>query len=191
MATTSGKTSTGLERSLLIVITFTAGLAIGVFAVVALQNFSAQNEPKAQDVARTDVQRSSMKSADGASTTDSNEVGQFQEIFKLPSTFDQNTLLHTSLSVASEEDLIDWWIQSKKIARNSHRETIQDAILRKMVGVNPQVAVRYVETASKFQTNTLLMSVFKEWAVTQLDEAIEAAQRSFMGRDVISLFKPY
>ena len=180
MTTTSGKTSTGLKGGLLIGITFTTGLAIGVFAVIAIQNFSAQSERTAQDVAQRDVQRSSMKSADGASTTDSVEVGQFQEIFKLPSAFDQNILLHASLSVASEEDLKDWWIQSQKIARNSHRETVQDAILRKMVGVNPQEALRYAEAASKFQTDTLLMSVFKEWAVSQLDEAIETAS-AFLG----------
>ena len=180
--TSATKKNSGMsKRNLVIGITFAAGLAFGIVAVIAIQNLSPQNKHATQDVAQPDVQLTSTKSADGASTAGTVDVGQFQDIFKHPTVFDQNAVLYTTLFSATEQELKDWWIQSQKIERKSHRETVQDAILRKLTAINPKEALRYIEDVSKFQTDALLMSVFSEWSVSQLDGAI-GATTSLSGR---------
>ena len=100
---------------------------------------------------------------------------QFAEVFQHRNVFEQNKALHSVLSSASEEELGDWWIQAQRIERNSHRKIAQDAILRHLTAISPQTALTYIKEMSTFQSEELLRSVFSEWSILQLDEAIEAA----------------
>ena len=151
-----------------------SGIALGVLVVLGIQNFIPQDDIPIRDVAQGDVERSSAKRLDNAKSK-TNGVGDFQEIFDHQITSDQLVVLHTTLSGATERELKDWWIHSLQIERKSHREIAQHAILRNLTAINPQEALRYVEDVSKFQADAMLVSIFSEWAVLNLDGAIDAA----------------
>ena len=187
MTTTQEKRTAFSRRNLVFGITFVFGLTLGVLSVIAIQIFSPQDAHPTQDSAQGKVQRSSTKGAGSASTADNIDLGQFEEIFKHQNVFEQNNILYSTLSSASEEELRDWWIQSQKIEQRSHRENAQDAILRHLTVKNPLEALRYIEDVTMFQTDGLLKSVFSEWSISQLDKAVEVATTLSVPRRKIAL----
>ena len=187
MKTLKEKLSAALKPNLANGIIFAAGLTLGVFAVIAFQAFSPQNEHPTHDIAQSRGQHSSTKGADGTSNKSTIEVGKFLEIFKHRNVFEQNNALYSTLSSASVGELRNWWIQSQKIEQRSHREIAQDAILRHLTVKNPQEAFRYLEDISIFESDTLLRTVFSEWSISQLDEAIEVATTLSVPRRKVAL----
>ena len=173
MTTTQKRGSTLSKRFLVIGTTFTAGLVLGALALFAIQNLGLQNKHGTEVAVPTNIPQTLPEIADIDSTADIFEVGEFQEIFKHRSISEQLKAIHTTLSRATEQDLKDWWNKSQNIERTSHREIAQQVILRNLAAINPQQALRYIDDVSIFQSNALLMSVFSEWSVSQLDQAIE------------------
>ncbi len=163
------------KRSVVIAGTFATGIALGILAVVAFQNIIPQNERPPLDIAQAESNETGTKSDIGLSSLNPGGDGQIEEIFKHKSVFDQYRALHATLSPATEHELIDWWIQSKKIERASHREIAQQVILRYLTAINPQQAIQYLDDVTVFERDSLLMTVFSEWGVSNLDSAIEAA----------------
>ncbi|MCY3541977.1 MAG: hypothetical protein OXH31_08765 [Gammaproteobacteria bacterium] len=157
------------------VVTFLVGVTVGVLAIIAFQNFSSQSELSKPDIAQGNGQQTSNSYGNGSSVTKTDDVDQIQSIFEHINAFDQNTMLHMTLSNLSESELKDLWVQSQNIRRKSHRETVQDAIIRKLTTIDPQEALQKIDDVSKFQTNVLLHSVFSEWSVSHLNDAVTAA----------------
>ena len=151
---------------------FAAGLTLGIFAVFAIQHLMSKDDQSSQEVARGGNQETSTKSTDESGTA---VAEQFAEVFEQLNVLGQNKALYSILSSASEEELEEWWIHSHSIERSSRREIAQDAILRHLTAINPQTALTYVEEISTFQSEEPIQSVFSEWSILQLDEAIEAA----------------
>ena len=172
MMPTSEQSSSFSKRSVLIGASFAAGLTLGVLAVLAFQHLMLQDEQSSQGVARDGSSQTSTERTERAGTA---AAEQFAEVVQHRNVIGQSKALYSILSTASEEELGNWWIQSQKIKRNSHREFAQDAILRHLTVINPQTALKYVEEISIFQTVEPLRSVFSEWSLLQLDDAIEAA----------------
>ena len=187
MTKTNGEPSIGLKGSHLTGISFTAGLVLGVLAVITIQFFKPQAEQPSLDIARGQVQQTSTKSIDVPSSASLIEVGQFQEIFKHGRIAEQQKALHSTLSQATEQELTEWWKQSQEIERENHRKIAQSAILQNLTTTNPQEALRNIEDVSKFQTEALLKSVFSQWSVSQLDGAIEAAAELSAPRRKVAL----
>ena len=177
MTTTSENTATGLKLVLGIGLTFIAGLTLGVFAVIAIQNLIPQSERTTQDVAQRGVSEASTTRADSGSTADSREIWLIQDILNQPSAFDQQRALYATLSSATAKDLKDLWIQSQSIERESHRETVQHGILSKLATMSPAEVLEYIDEVSIFQTDALLTSLFSEWSISHLEDAIEAAAK--------------
>jgi len=172
MATTRGLSTNVSKRIVLIGVTFAAGLALGVLVVFAIQHLMPQDEQTSQDVTRGGNQQTSSDTIDSSGT---GVPKQFAAVFQHRNVFEQNRALHSILSSASEDELGDWWIRSQEIVRNSHREIAQDVILRHLTAINPQTALTFVVEESTFRSEEPLRSVFSEWSLLQLDEAIEAA----------------
>jgi len=162
------------KSSLVIAGTFVTGIALGILAVVAFQNITPQNERPPLDIAQADSNEIGTKSDIGLSSLNPVGVGQIEEIFKHRNITAQQTALYTSLFGANEQELADWWSQSKNIERTSHRELAQNVILRNLTAINPQQAFRYLDDVSIFQIDALLTTVFSEWTESNLNEAIEA-----------------
>ena len=145
---------------------------MGALAVVVFQGLITEKERTSRPGIHGDT--FGFESPESDSFEKIVEVGQFQEFFKYGSIAAQYTALYATLSRATEQELKEWWEQSKEIERKSHRETAQNAILRELAKINPQEALSYVDDVSIFQTDSLLITVFSEWAVAGLDEAVEA-----------------
>ena len=148
---------------------------MGVFVAMVIQSIGSPNERTSLEVAQGEFQQSSMKSGDGNLKKSNIEIGQFQEIFKHRSFTEQRKALYTILARATEQELKDWWTESQKIERLSHREIAQQVVLRNLTAINPQEALRCLDDVSIFRIDALLKTVFAEWALSQLEGAIEAA----------------
>lgn len=172
MVTTSEQSSNFSKRGVLIGASFAAGLTLGILGIFAIQHLIPQDEQSSQDVARDGNQQTLTESIDSSGTA---LTEQFAEVFQHHNVIERSKALYSILSTASEEELGDWWIQSQKIERTSHRKIVQDAVLRHLTAINPQTAFTYIEENSTFHSAELLRSVFSEWSLLQLNEAIEAA----------------
>lgn len=181
MARSSRHPSSSFKRSHLIGVSFTAGLALGLLAMIAFQFLKPQEKHATPEVVQGGNQETSTKSTADTSAARAIGVRSFQEIFNSQTVFNQNVLLYATVQSLSENELRDWWIQSQEIERKSQRETVQDAVIRKLATINPKEALRRIDDVSVFQTEALLMSVFSEWSVWQLDDAIDEAT-TLLGR---------
>ena len=174
MAAQNKRSSVVLNRISIIGLTLLVGVGIGVVAVVAFINFRIPNAQTTAESTPTKERWYSTKNSD-TDPTNSIEVGQFEEIFKHNSISKQYTALHATLSQATEQELKSWWNQSKEIKRASHRKIAQRAILQNLSTINPREALQKIEEVSRFEVDVLLKSVFSQWSVSGLDNAIEAA----------------
>ena len=172
MASPNTRLSSAAKYTLVIGITLVVGVALGALAVVVFQGLVTEKERMPRHQIHGDTFYARNLNHD--STEQMDELEQFQEIFNNPSIAAQYTALYATLSLATEEDLKEWWTQSQKIERKSHRETAQNAILRELAKINPQEALSYVDDVSIFQTDSLLITVFSEWAIAHLNDAVEA-----------------
>lgn len=169
------KTSANTKHIVVVGLTFLAGTVLGVLVVLAIQNFNPQDDIATQDVAHGNVQHTSAKSLVNARSKTTIGIGDFQQVFDHQSISEQLAVLHSTLSQATEQELKDWWIQSQEIERENHRKIAQRAILQSLTSIDPQAALQSIEDVSMFHVDPLLKSVFSQWSITQLDEAIEAA----------------
>lgn len=174
-----------LNHLLVIGITLAVGLAIGVLGVITVQSLFLKSEP--HNLVEIETQQDSIEVIDSDYNEPPIEVGRFEEIFKLRRPAEQHKALYNTLSQSTEQELKEWWIQSKKIERTSHREVAQQVILRNLTKINPQVALRYQREASLLQKDALCRTIFSEWAVLNLDEAIEAAAKLVGARRNVAL----
>ena len=169
------KTSANTKHIVVVGLTFLAGTVLGVLVVLVIQNFNPQDDIATQDVAHGNVQHTSAKGLVNARSKTTIGIGDFQQVFDQQSISEQLAVLHSTLSQATEQELKDWWIQSQEIERENHRKIVQRAILQSLTSIDPQAALQSIEDVSMFHVNSLLKSVFSQWSITQLDEAIEAA----------------
>ena len=175
MTNTSSKSKTGLKHIVVFGVTFTVGGTLGALGVLSLQNFESQNETPTEGGAQIEERPTSTEISVVGSSASPTDSGPIQEILNQPSIFAQQTAIFDSLSSATAQELKELWIQSLEIERQSHRKTTQHAILRKLATTNPHYALHLIDDVSIFETDTMLGSLFSEWSISQLDEAIEAA----------------
>ena len=185
--TTHGKLSITSKHNLVIGITFVVGLTTGILAVLVIQNTIRPGEKSTEHSTHGEVAQTSSDSANRIPTTDRIDVGQFQEIFKHDSISEQYSVLHATLSQATEQELTDWWNQSKSIERASQREIAQQVILRSLTAINPQEAFRRIDEVSILQSDAALKIVFNEWAGLHLEDAIKAASSLLSSQRSVAL----
>lgn len=168
---------TNSKRKYVIGISFVGGLTLGVLGVLAFQHFVPQKEHVTQGFARGEVESAEIESAHNLSSTKTVGIEIFEQIFNDPSPAEQYKALYSTFSQNTEKELKQWWIQSQKIARASHREITQYVILQSLSAINPQEALKTLDDASVLQRNALSRTIFAEWAELHLDDAIEAAAK--------------
>ena len=157
-------------------IIFAVGIAIGVLAVVAIQSLAPHGEQGTQSTARHGEEQSSSETHSEYAKRATGEIVAFQQIFSLESTAEQHKELYTILDHATEAELQEWWMKSHQIERESHRKFAQQVIIGKLTTINPQEALRRcLDEVSMFQIGSCITTVFREWSILRLDEAVEAA----------------
>lgn len=176
MSTLKKQFSTTSTFNLKTGIIFALGLAIGVLAIFVIQNFGPKEDEHAtRNTAQQRGQQSSTESSLFSPLEITGNVGEFQDIFKHQSTAEQFTSLYARLSRANETELKEWWIHAQNIERESHREVAQQVIIGNLSAINPQEALRCLSDVSIFQLDRLLRTLFCEWSVFRLEEAVETA----------------
>ena len=163
------------KRKFLIRITFAAGLTLGILAVVAIQIFDSPKEQGRGGIAQRDDQHTSTKRGMNFPSDANVHEENFHEIFSNPRIAEQYRQLYMILSHATEIELNNWWAQAQLIKRESHREIAQEVIIGCVTVLNPEKALLYLDDVSKLQRSLLLTTVFSEWSVLRLDEAVDAA----------------
>ncbi|MYD46414.1 MAG: hypothetical protein F4W92_08690 [Gammaproteobacteria bacterium] len=154
-----------------------AGLTLGVLAVLAVQHFVPQQDHATQGIAQGEVARTETASSHSLSSANTTDVGRFEQIFDDPSPAEQSKALYNAFSQNSEKELKQWWIQSQKIERASHRNIAQHVILQSLTAIDPQEALRSLDDASMLQRDAFSRTIFAEWAELHLDDAIKAAAK--------------
>ena len=154
-----------------------SGLVLGILVVVGVQHFDPLANRTNYDFAQSDIQQDLSINGEYDSSETAVIVKKFEDVFKHRSTAEQYKALYNTLSRSTKQELKEWWIQSKKIERTSHREIAQQVILQNLTRINPQVALQYLHETSILQKDALTRAIFCEWAVLNLDEAIEAAAK--------------
>lgn len=91
--------------------------------------------------------------------------------------FYRSIALYRMLANAGQNKLLELWQQSKVVERNSYREEIQVAIIRKLSEIAPTVALDRALESSSLQRAPLLFTVFQEWSQSDLDGAITEANK--------------
>ena len=183
----SKQRSTSFQRISLVGLTFGIGIAFGILGVLVFQHFAPQNEHTKESVAESDIGPNSTHRSNSSYSEISADVARFREIFKQDTIAEQYSALHFTLSQATEQELGEWWIESKKIERASHREIAQQVILRNLSAKNPQEAFRRIDEISILQIDAALRIVFSEWAVLHLENAIQAAITLDRSRRTVAL----
>ena len=183
----SEQLSTSFKRMSLVGLTFGIGIAFGILGVLVFQHFVHQNEHTTQGVAESEVEPNLTHRANSSYSVITTDVARFREIFKHDTIAEQYSALHFTLSQATEQELGEWWIESKKIERASHREIAQQVILRNLSAKNPQQAFRRTDEISILQIDAALKIVFSEWAVLHLENAIQAASTLDRSRRTVAL----
>ena len=176
MTNPSKKAKTGLQRIVVLGLTLTIGLTFGILGVISFQNFGSQSEFPTQGNVESDRRQISSETSINGSTASPQDPVQISEIFSQPSIFDQQTAIFDSLSSASAQELKDLWMQSQEVERQSHRKKLQHGILRKLATINPHDALHLIDDVSIFESDLMVKSLFSEWSISQLDEAIETAK---------------
>ncbi|MCY3541976.1 MAG: hypothetical protein OXH31_08760, partial [Gammaproteobacteria bacterium] len=165
------------SRNLIVGITFVIGSAIGVLAVIAIQGFLPKSEIASYDFNEMEVQQGSSKNFYRSANEQSVVPRKFEEIFKHRSPAKHYKALYNTLSHSTEQELKEWWTQTQKIERTSHREVAQQVVLRNLTEINPQEALQLLNDASTLQWDALSETIFSVWAAIHLDDAIEAAAK--------------
>ena len=94
----------------------------------------------------------------------------------LSSNFDQNVAMYYRLARAGRSDIVQLLEESKSIHQHSEREAIQGIIFGRFAAIDPLGALDYVDQMNLPQRNSLVNTIFWEWARSDLDKAVESAQ---------------
>ncbi len=91
--------------------------------------------------------------------------------------FGLSVALHNTLASAGQKELLSLLEQSIAIEHTSRRQLVQGTIFRRYASLDPKSAVKQVSNLPRLQHGDLLATVFGEWALTHLDDAIANAKR--------------
>lgn len=91
--------------------------------------------------------------------------------------FGLSVALHNTLASAGEKELLSLLEQSAAIDHASRRQLVQGTIFRRYASLDPKGAVKQVSNMPRLQHGDLLATVFGEWALAHLDDAVANAKR--------------
>lgn len=102
---------------------------------------------------------------------------KIEDLEEIRSPFDRELALQVLLVNSDEAQVASLLSQSMKLASNDTRRDAQRAIVQKFAQFNPSLALSQVLAMdSQHSLDRLIVSVFREWAHSDLDEAITQAR---------------
>lgn len=97
-----------------------------------------------------------------------------EEIVQLGGPLERNTALHSVLTHAAEDQVLDMLETSRHLDPPAHVQT-QAIILQRLARINPQSAFAQAKQFDRPRTLPLLTGLFREWSQIDLDEAVTHA----------------
>ncbi len=122
-------------------------------------------------------QRSSQfvtKSTQASSST----TGRLSAVVQVNSSFDRARELRNLLAESDEERVLDLLADSLKLPNHAGTHELQSAIVQRLAQVNPTRALSQamdLENRELYPSGRFVASVFREWARTNLEEAVSNA----------------
>ena len=95
----------------------------------------------------------------------------------LTSKFARKASLYAMLMRADSNSLVDFFDDAKNISNSIWRREILSAILRRLTTIEPSKALHCASTLPIKQRQVLLGSVFHEWSILDLPDAVSAGSR--------------
>ena len=164
------------------------GIAIGiviaslaVFAYFSLASMSDESSiasyPQPSD-------EGLLAESQGASELTEHDAAVLDDLITLhdpESAFSTTTALHRRVANLSAEELNSLLNQSSSLADMRFRAQTQEMIGRKLASIAPRLALSKIDDLPPLQQTPFVRGVFREWAMVQLDDAIESANELASG----------
>ncbi len=119
---------------------------------------------------------SSIDSFGNSPFKESRDEGHLRSLLRHQGNFDLSLALHIALKNVNENQLQSFLAETHLIEHPSRRLHVQEVIFRRYASLDPKSAVKQVLIDPKLQHEDLLKTVFGEWALTHLDNAIASAK---------------
>ena len=163
------------------------GIAIGgittaavIFGALSLTKDKGSSFDDELSIAKNGVIVDKFNKSDsvGTSQTDgSSDEGYLAGLLSYQSNFRLSLNLHKELENTNEEQLQSFLEESKSMEQISRRQFVQQTIFRRYASLDPRSAVKQVSRMPGIQQADLLATVFGEWALSQLDDAVAGAKQ--------------
>ena len=104
-----------------------------------------------------------------------NDVAVLEDLARFKSHFERNVALNALLQDATVDSLQASLEQSKSIDSIHWRESTQQAIFQRLATFDPKEALEQIDEMPIETRQLLIQTVFQEWSLANLDQAIEQA----------------
>lgn len=140
-----------------------------------LDDFSNEFQPNSTSRnVRTSLPRTPQ---DAESLTNIQSLFELEDPIRFKSPFVRTRALRKLLSKSDIDALQEHLVQSQSLTRHHLQEEVQNRIFQQLAVINPTAALATVrEKIPPERRKTFLVSIFREWSLLNLDEAIEQAQ---------------
>lgn len=104
-------------------------------------------------------------------------VRSLEDLQAIDSPFDRSRALRNLLVDMDQEQVLELLSQTEDIFSESDRNLLRSAVIQKLAHINPNLALsRVMEWNREFPSRDLVIFVFREWARSDLDEAVSRAR---------------
>lgn len=100
----------------------------------------------------------------------------FRELDRFPNRFVRNAALHQRLMQSNENDLLEILANTTNISRQSIRDDVQLLVVHRLATLNPKETLGQIEKLQIANQGTLVALIFGEWAIKNLDDAVNHAK---------------
>ncbi|MCY3540941.1 MAG: hypothetical protein OXH31_03415 [Gammaproteobacteria bacterium] len=167
-----------------IIVGCTATIVVAVSLIVYLFVISNLGDQDGEtSIGSIDPSKTQRIDADSQGKPEYQSPGEaVHELVKIESVFQRSVSLYKYLVNIDKDELIDLLNLTENIERGSIRTSIQTLVVRKLTTYDPDHALRWIADLPRVRRAPLLESVFHEWSLTNLSEAVVGAQ-SLYGTD--------
>lgn len=155
----------------------TALVIVGVQSLTRDKSSSLDNGRSIAKNGETGDAFSNADSVDTSQTNGSSDEGYLAGLLNYQSNFRLSLNLHKELENTNEEQLQSFLEESKSMEQISRRQFVQQTIFRRYASLDPRSAVKQVSRVPGIQQADLLATVFGEWALSHLDDAVAGAKQ--------------
>ena len=156
-------------------------LPAALVSLALLPVFSGKPKPESSPARNADSNVSNYQDSSSAisQSYSSNKSGELADLSGLSihtGDFPWRAALHDLLRDAQTQTLSELMTQANEISGLRRRSEAQETIVRRMVQLDPKLALSAVQDVANSRRDPLLITLFQEWSLEDLDRAVNHAQ---------------